>query len=95
MAVEPGAGATAPTSCGRIARSPTVFCDAGAGLRGSARKRGAQSRTRWVTEQNSKTKQPRRGRAVLVVVEVQPKKKQAGLGKPMAELFVLIGTFNG
>lgn len=29
----------------------------------------ARSQTRWVTEQNSETKQPRRGQAVLVTVE--------------------------
>jgi hypothetical protein len=60
---------------------------AGRGLRGSARGRGAWSRTRWVTEQNRKRKEPGCGRAVLVVREVQPKKKLGRAGKALARIF--------
>jgi hypothetical protein len=45
-------------------------------------------------EQNRKRKEPRRGRAVLVAREVQPKKNRLGWESLGRSFFVLIGTFN-
>src|SRR5258706_15212034 len=49
----------------------------------------ARSRTRWVTEQNSDKKQPRRGQAVLMTAEDSTEEETMRAGKASGRNFCL------
>jgi len=67
----------------------------GQGPRRFGRKPEARSQARWVTEQNSDTKQPRRRQSTRIAVGGSTEEEATKAGKASAGTFVLIGTFNG
>jgi hypothetical protein len=66
--------------------------DKGRGLRAGWR---ARSKARWVTEQNSKKKQPKCKQGGLVMSNRQTDKAPTDTVLLVGSIFVLIGTYNG